>query len=469
MDAVNDSPSPTPHPRPAWPWFALVVAVCLAIVVPAILAGGGGTSQARDFRGYHAIEIRRIQAQWPSPDLRDACTSTTPGFHLVLGGLAAGGLSPTALRICGGLSAVLAWLVIWRVAAVWATPGRALIVSAPVALSSYLLGSAVWTTTDALAIGLAAATLAVGVLGRGDLRSSLMAGLLGTGAVMVRQILIWTTVPAGLRAVLSASGPNRGRLPRLALSVGLPATCVVAFMLLWGGSVPPRFHDYHKAVWNPAAITLFLAGFGLFGAVLLPGIWLRLGRDARRGCLLMAAVAAIVGSLPRSDYRKVLAPEEQAVSMGTAWMWEPPPAEAVRGAGEVGRWGGPLWEIAKRTPSVQGRSVLLVVLSAFGGAVLIGLWTLADRSGRHIHALLLLAAVFGMALTQCFNAQTFQRYFDPWILLTLGWMVAMALGTERMKDAPLIAGMIVLAAVQAAGSVVGVIAPALTGPVLPAW
>ncbi|MFM7809643.1 MAG: hypothetical protein ACKPEA_17215, partial [Planctomycetota bacterium] len=338
-----------------------------------------------------------------------------------------------------------------------------------VALCSYLLGSAIWTTTDALAIALAAATLAVGMLGRGDVRSSLMAGLLGCGAVTVRQILIWTSIPAGLRAALSVAGPNRGRVPRLVFAVGLPAMCVIAFMLVWGGSVPPRFHDYHKAVWNPAAITLFLACFGLFGAVLLPGIWLRLGRDARRGCLIMAAAAAFVGAIPRSDYRKVLAPEEQAVSMGTAWMWEPPPAEAVRGAGEVGRWGGPLWEIAKRTPSFQCRSILLIVLSGFGGAVLIGLWTLADRSGRHIHALLLLAAVFGMALTQCFNAQTFQRYFDPWILLTLGWMVAMALGTDRAKDAPLIAGMIVLAVVQAVGTFVGVILPAFTGPQLPAW
>ena len=457
-----------PPIRPGWRWFAVVALICLGIVVPAILAGGGGSSQARDFRGYHAIEIRRIQSQWPAPDLRDSCTSTTPGFHLVLGGRAAAGLPATSLRLVGGLSAMLAWLVIWRVAAVWTTPIRALIVSAPLAMSSYLLGSAVWTTTDALAIGLAAATLAVGMLGGGKLASSLVAGLVGTGAVAVRQILVWTIIPATLRALRADDASKHARVWSVMLAVGLPAITVGAFMLVWGGSVPPRFHDYHKAVWNPAAITFVLASFGLFGTVLIPGIWLRLDRAARSGCLIIAVCSAAVGATPRSDYRKVLAPEEQATSMGTASMWEAPPAEAIRGAGEIGRWGGPLWEAAKQAPTVRGRSVLLVVLCGIGGWVLAGLWRLAGPSGRHPQTLLMLA-VCGMSLTQCLNAQTFQRYFDPWVLLALGWMVAMALGSDRSKRAPLLAGMLTPAVIQAGGSVISVIVPAFTGPRLPAW
>jgi hypothetical protein len=74
-----------------------------------------------------------------------------------------------------------------------------------------------------------------------------------------------------------------------------------------------------------------------------------------------------------------------------------------------------------------------------------------------------------MSLTQCLNAQTFQRYFDPWVLLALGWMVAMALGSDRSKRAPLLAGMLTLAVIQAGGSVISVIVPAFTGPRLPAW
>jgi len=74
-----------------------------------------------------------------------------------------------------------------------------------------------------------------------------------------------------------------------------------------------------------------------------------------------------------------------------------------------------------------------------------------------------------MSLTQCFNAQTFQRYFDPWVLLTLGWMVAIVLGRDRAKCTPLLVGMLVLAVIQASGSAMSVLIPAFTGPRLPAW
>ena len=98
-----------------------------------------------------------------------------------------------------------------------------------------------------------------------------------------------------------------------------------------------------------------------------------------------------------------------------------------------------------------------------------GLWGLADRSGRHVYALLLLAAMLGMTLLQALNAQTFQRYFDPWALLALGWLAAMAMGRGAAKDSLILGGMAVLAVVQAAGSVAGVLRPAFMGPALPPW
>jgi len=102
--------------RAPWMWMLAFATVFAALVIPAILAGGGGTSQANDMMDYHSIEIRRIEAQWPVPDLRDAFTTTTPGFHLVLAGLAKAGMSSMALRIVAALAGLAAWLVAWRVA-----------------------------------------------------------------------------------------------------------------------------------------------------------------------------------------------------------------------------------------------------------------------------------------------------------------------------------------------------------------
>jgi hypothetical protein len=139
----------------------------------------------------------------------------------------------------------------------------------------------------------------------------------------------------------------------------------------------------------------------------------------------------------------------------------------VKGAGEIGRWGGPLWDAARATPAVAGRSALLVGLSAIGGLALAGLWWRADRAGRRGPAGMLLAAMAAMTLAQCLNAQTFERYFDPWVLLTLGWLAAM--GARSHREPWLVPGSLALAAAQLAMSAIVVLKPAFTGPSLGVW
>lgn len=441
------------------------VALFALLVVPAILAGGGGSSQANDMMDYHSIEIRRLEAQWPTPDLRNSFTTTTPGFHLALAGLAKFGLGPTALRLVAALAGLAAWLVAWRVARAWCAGAVACLVVAPLALSPYLVGSAIWLTTDATALALAAATMGLALAGGTDRGRALMTGVLGAGTVLVRQIMLWACVPGALVA-LAGQGSRRSRLARFALASIPPTACVGAFLAVWGGSMPPRFQPFHQATWNPAALTFTLALAGAFGAFLLPWIWSRMDRPSRHGAILAAMLCAAVAAMPRSDYRKVLPPDEQRVGTRTEKTWGPTAPDVVKGAGEVGRWGGPLWDVAKAAPSVSGRSTLLVALAAVGGFVLMGLWGLADRAGRRRSATLLLTALAAMVLAQCLNAQTFERYFDPWVLLALGWLAAMATGRA---DARLVWGMSILALLQFAMTCAVVLRPAYTGPALPAW
>ena len=454
-----------PTTRAPWRWVIGIAIAFVALVVPAILADGGGSSQANDMMDYHAIEVRRLEAGWPSPDLRASFTTTTPGFHLVLAALAKAGMGPMALRLAAALSGLAAWLVVWRVAGSWAGWARAALLAAPLALSPYLLGSTVWITTDAAALALACATMGVALVavpGR-----AFVAGLLGAGTVLVRQIMLWASVPAALAAL----GDGRASWPRRLLGGAVvlvpPVACVAAFFALWGGSMPPRFQPFHQATWNPAAITLALALAGAFGVFLLPWIWSALDAPGRRGALVLAVALAALAAVPRSDYRKVLPPDEQRVGTRTEKTWGTPAPDVVKGAGEVGRWGGPLWDACKAAPVVQGRSALLVGLSLVGGFVLAGAWLLADRAGRGRPAGLLLAALGAMVLAQCLNAQTFQRYFDPWVLLALAWLAAMGAGT---RPSPwLTRGVVALALLQLAMSVGFVLKPAFTGPPLGAW
>lgn len=447
--------------------MAGVTLVFAALVVPAIVAGGGGTSQANDMMDYHSIEVRRLEAGWPSPDLRASFTTTTPGFHLLLAALAKLGLGATALRLAAALGGLAAWLVAWRVALAWVGCGRAALLVSPLALSPYLLGSSIWITTDAAALALACATMGVALVAPATVRAGLASGALGAGTVLVRQIMLWASVPAALVALGARGLPLSGRVWRCALAVGPPVACVAAFFVVWGGSMPPRFQPFHQATWNPAAITLSLAVAGAFGVFLLPWIWGRLDAQARRGALVAAVALGMIAAMPRSDYRKVLPPDEQRAGTRTEKTWGPTAPDVVKGAGEVGRWGGPLWDAAKVAPMVAGRSTLLVGLAAVGGCAVAGLWWIADRAGRRGAASLLLAALACMVLAQCLNAQTFERYFDPWVLLALAWLAAMGAGDRR--EPTLVWGAGVLAAVQLAMSAAVVLRPAFTGPALPAW
>jgi len=452
--------------RMPWMWMLGFAAVFVALVIPAIVAGGGGTSQASDMMDYHSIEIRRIETQWPTPDLRDAFTTTTPGFHLVLAGLAKLGCSPLALRMVAALAGLAAWLVAWRVAAAWCGFARATLLIAPMAVSPYVLGSAIWLTTDAIALALGAATMGLALVGWRRSRDAWATAVLGAGTVLVRQIMLWCIVPGVLRAWMDG-----GSLPtrvRGVARVALPAVaCVVAFFLLWGGSMPPRFQPFHQAVWNPAAITFALAMTGACGIFLLPWIWTRLDRAMRRGALAAAVIGVAMAAVPSSDYRKVLPPDAQRVGTRTEKTWGPTAPDVVKGAGEVGRWGGPLWDAAKAAPVVAGRSTLLVGLAGLGAAVLAGVWSLADRAGRGRSAGMLLVAMAGMVAAQCLNAQTFERYFDPWVLLSIGWLAAMA--TPHARERSLSVGMLLLAAAQIGMSVAVVLRPAFIGPALGNW
>jgi hypothetical protein len=203
-----------PNAPRGWGWVIGMLVLFVVLVWPAILAGGGGTSQANDMVDYHAIEIRRLAAQWPTPDLRESFTTTTPGFHLVLAVVAKLGGGLLVQRLVASLAGWLAWLVTWRMAAAWCSARVAAVLAAPVALSPYLLGATVWMTTDAAALALAAATMGVALVARNEVRMSRVAGLLGAGTVLVRQIMLWASVPAALRVLFDRACQEYDRLGR---------------------------------------------------------------------------------------------------------------------------------------------------------------------------------------------------------------------------------------------------------------
>ena len=227
--------------------------------------------------------------------------------------------------------------------------------------------------------------------------------------------------------------------------------------------MPPRFQPFHQAVFNPAAMVMLLATLGCWGALVLPGVWMALDRRARVRCVLVSVIAMAMCAAVRSDWRKVLPPDEMRRGTVTEHTWGPTAPDVVKGAGEVGRWGGPIWEVARALPAPSGRSLAMIALAGVGALVATALRERAARIGHAWPATLLLAAVLCMGVAQCLNAQTFQRYFDPWALLAVGWLIAMGQGVDARSDRWCVRGAALLAALQLVMSAVVVFKPAFMG------
>jgi len=114
-------------------------------------------------------------------------------------------------------------------------------------------------------------------------------------------------------------------------------------------------------------------------------------------------------------------------------------------------------------PAPSGRSVSMIALAGVGALVAMALRERAARIGHAWPATLLLAAVLCMGVAQCLNAQTFQRYFDPWALLAVGWLIAMGQGVDARSNRWRIRGAALLAMLQFGMSAVVVFKPAFMG------
>lgn len=418
----------------------LLAMLFLAVTMGPVLAGFDRyPNKSVDHDAHHVPVVLAFAEMLPAVDLSDYGSATTPGMHLILAvAVRLFGPSETMLQLCSCFFGLLLLLVAYRFAAKVASPWTAFACTLPLAASPYVLGNAIWVMTDNLSLALVGLSIGTSVFCVATKGAAIRSGVAMVGSVLVRQINIWVSGIA-LLAFLFQWDPIRRRLPFrdpldpaaggsgpavvFALWTMVAAGIVFGFWLLWGGLVPPAFQVggegfTHAGGLNhgvtPAAFTLL--GFYAFPAtVLLLPYWSH-DRSVRR----LALVGLVVGLLAGVLFESVVGKEH-------------------------GRIGGLLWTAANLTPTVLGRSTLIVAGSAFGGAtagILLGLLVAAGRA-RTAWLLAGFAASFLAAYTV--NSFAFQRYFDPPILLALGWCLA-SLESRRTSGGRIGRGQLRLAA-----------------------
>jgi hypothetical protein len=406
----------------------LLLAFLLVTMGPVLAGLDDFSEKSVDQDRNHLPVIRAFAASLPDIDLLDYDSATTPGMHIVLALMVRAGLdSETSLQLASCLFGAALVLVAWWFAACVVSRWTAVACVLPLAASPYVLGNSIWVMTDNLSLTPVAVIIGLALFRSPSGPRSALSGVMLVLAVLVRQINLWACAVAGVATLLGLD-PVRRRLPfrdsldrrrdavpSVIFGIFLIITVAILgwFFSLWGGLVPPRFQTggdgaaVHAGGLNtvvaPYVLTLFFVYAGPPLIVLLPN-WTE-DRRIRGTAIAGAVIGLVIGLL----------------------------LESAPGI-DVGRNGGWLWTFAARTPEFAGRSSILVVGSMCGGLAAGAAYGLLVAAGRTRMALLGLGFALSFVVASSANAQVFQRYFDPPVLLALGWCLVGFAGARTSAE-----------------------------------
>lgn len=437
--------------RPALIAAAVSVAVFLAAALPLILSQNLMGRAAFDQLHFHEPVVRQFTAQWPRPDLSDYRSATTPGYHLVLAGVARY-LSDSGMILqlaAATFTAALLGLLAWACGRITAAAVWGMLLTLPMAASIYVFFPGVWLLPDnlgwllVLAMGLWCWRMACG-RGAAAVNFAVAAALL-IAIVFVRQSHFWTAGLLWLAAWIAAAPIGDGglmgmltNLPRrfgglvFAAVATLPAAAVlVGFARLWEGMTPPLFKGQYPNLVNPATPAFVLALLAVLSAFFAgfvgPAAW-RVLKERPWGLGLAMLAAAVVAAVPETTY-----------------------IHEQRSTG--------LWNLVKIGPVIGGHtSVVLLVLAPAGAWALLAWFCALGPRARWMF----LCAFGAFAAAQTATPLCWQRYIEPHLLMLLALSAAAVgpvapagacRGVERViraaAPAARVAGPLVLAALFA--------------------
>ena len=416
------------------PLVARLPALLFLLLAGAVILSGRIPHRvAYDQLLYHQQAIEIFARQWPTPDLSDYLSATTPAFHLALSLLVRAGLIGVVGMqwICAGITFAMLWWL-GGVAATSLRPWHAAAAVMPVGLSMYVFASGAWVLPDNLAwLGVLAMVL-LALTPRFGVRELALGGVVLVALVCTRQIHAWTggllvaaawlsesrrpalaagaLVPTGLvgdvRTVLFSHLGRRCVMAAIALVACLPAMLVlVHFLGLWGGLVPPTFqYQYHMA--NPAGPAFVLAVFG-FVAIFFSG-WV----------------------LPRvlEAWRRHVGWMVAFTLLGVVLAVVPVTTAGTNADYFAGRRTG-LWDVAAKLPIIAHHASTLIVILTLGGMQALGAFL---ASWRARSAIIVACAFLGYGLAMAAGGELWQRYAEPFALIMM--VVVLGLDARHRTD-----------------------------------
>jgi hypothetical protein len=376
-----------------------LVAIFLATVWPHILVG---TEHCEGDEKYHYYPtIRAMAADWPRVNPYDSPSMgvVTPLYFYLLAALPSSIVENlTALKLASSLLSLALLCVVYRyVTKPCRNEWAALALTLPVLCCQSFQISAIWLLTDNTALLFAVPALFDPLLRqRPDVLVALGTTACATLAKATRQIYAWINVPLSgfylLQAPSAASPPAAER--DTGKSLGYLVAAVLAFVgplgilgvlvYRWGGLVPPGSWEMH---------TRFTFGAAPFALGLL-------------GAFALAYATAV-----RPDYR-VFACSPLTVPVLVAGLLLGLFPEDFNES--VGRSQGLMWRLVQIAPSVNERSLLLLMLAPVGALSFLYFYLRARGRGDGRRISLLYLGLFLWLLAQVgipFGINGITRYY----------------------------------------------------------
>jgi hypothetical protein len=378
----------------------LTLALTLLCTLPLILSGNANGRAAADDYNYHWIAIQKFAIEWPSPDVSDYQSATTPGYHLLLAPLVHAGLGHMGTQLVALIwTLALFGLLCWYASR---TLGRAAaLVCLPLIVSMYTLFPGVWLLPDNAGWFFVLSMLLISLRASTGWHCWLASGVLLTALVFMRQIHIWIAATVWLAAWLGSDTPGPATLRAffqdglartgrafIAIACTIPAFgLLVWFLLMWGGLVPPMFQGQHQGP-NPATPGFILLQLAILSVFFLPILLPRLKAlwaHQWRWVLLSLGIGVLLALLPASSY-------------------------SVEG----GRFGG-WWNLVRIAGSIADRSPVYVI-GAIAGAAVLPIWlSLVPRRDAWVWV----GTMIAFTLAQSANLESWQRYHEPMLLIMI--------------------------------------------------
>jgi hypothetical protein len=379
------------------PHIALAL-IFLVLVVPLALKSEIDIYDARDEESFHYPTIRDFWDDFPSIDLANYRSATTPLYHIILAlGARVMGLNVIPLRLFSALFSLGCLLVFYTYLSKRGDRLKAFFFTALLLFSPYFIGPAIRLSTDNAGLLLALLAIYAMEFSAPTTRNFVLTNVLILAAVWVRQIYVWLLGAYVLFNLRRTEFALEGKtLIRLIWPTLIPIVGLAYFVFLWKGLTPPPFagHFSYGLNWDVPVFLVSLVGFyGLFFSPWLLQLYRRKPGLLPFIVLMIFAAGYLLLHPVSNEYPLV--------------------------DGSIFYRGGALWLIASRLPNFIGSALLFWVLFPLGLAFL---YLMARYlASRREHLIMICFALWLTA--NITNKDTYQKYYEPLLFFFMGYVL----------------------------------------------